>query len=127
MSHPFALWLTKQPNSELPFMVVFYGGLCLFWNALSRHLPARNLFLCGVVFGLALLICSRAIGIGLVLSVLSGSRGANLACGRASLLLVLIAGCYPVRLHSKTTPALEQADNRLRSKAFEWRKTNACR
>jgi 4-amino-4-deoxy-L-arabinose transferase-like glycosyltransferase len=70
MTYPFALWLTKQPNSELPFMVVFYGGLCLFWYALSRRLPARVYFLCGLVFGVAMLIRPIAVGIGLVLSAI---------------------------------------------------------
>ena len=70
MTYPFALWLTKQPNSELPFMVVLYGGLCLFWYALSRRLPAPVYFLCGLVFGLAMLIRPIAIGIGLVLAAI---------------------------------------------------------
>lgn len=70
MTYPFALWLTKQPNSELPFMVVLYGGLCLFWYALSQRLPARVYFLCGLVFGVAMLIRPIAIGIGLVLAVI---------------------------------------------------------
>lgn len=70
MTYPFALWLTKQPNSELPFMVVLYGGLCLFSYALLRRLPARVYFLCGLVFGLAMLIRPIALGIGLVLSAI---------------------------------------------------------
>ena len=70
MTYPFALWLTKQPNSELPFMVVFYGGLCLFWFALSRRLSARIFFLCGLIFGMAMLIRPFAIGVGLVLSAI---------------------------------------------------------
>jgi 4-amino-4-deoxy-L-arabinose transferase-like glycosyltransferase len=70
MTYPFALWLTKQPNSELPFMVVLYGGLCLFWSTLSRRLPARVYFLCGLIFGVAMLIRPIAIGIGLVLGLI---------------------------------------------------------
>lgn len=66
MTYPFALWLTKQPNSELPFMVIFYGGLCLFWYALARRLSARVYFLCGLVFGVAMLVRPIAMGIGLV-------------------------------------------------------------
>ncbi len=70
MTYPFALWLTKQPNSELPFMVVLYGGFCLFWYALSRRLPPRIYFLCGLVFGVAMLIRPIAVGIGLLLSAI---------------------------------------------------------
>jgi 4-amino-4-deoxy-L-arabinose transferase-like glycosyltransferase len=70
MTYPFALWLTKQPNSELPFMVALYGGLCLFWYAMTRRLPARAYFLCGLILGAAMLIRPTALGVGLVLSVL---------------------------------------------------------
>lgn len=70
MTYPFALWLTKQPNSELPFMVALYGGLCLFWYALTRRLPARAYFLCGLILGAAMLIRPIALGVGLVLSVI---------------------------------------------------------
>jgi 4-amino-4-deoxy-L-arabinose transferase-like glycosyltransferase len=75
MTYPFALWLTKQPNSELPFMVVFYGGLCLFWFALFRRLPPRAYLLCGLVFGFAMMIRPIAIGMGLVLSAILWSTG----------------------------------------------------
>jgi hypothetical protein len=70
MTYPFALWLTRQPNSEVPFMVVLYGGLCLFYYLLSRKTrwwPAY--FACGLIFGLAMLIRPIAIGIGVVLAV----------------------------------------------------------
>jgi 4-amino-4-deoxy-L-arabinose transferase-like glycosyltransferase len=70
MTYPFGLWLTKQPNSELPFMVVFYGGLCLFWYALSRRMSVPVYFLCGFIFGMAMLIRPIAIGIGLVLAAI---------------------------------------------------------
>ena len=39
MTYPFALWLTKQQGSEMPFLVVFYGGVYLFWRALLRRDP----------------------------------------------------------------------------------------
>jgi 4-amino-4-deoxy-L-arabinose transferase-like glycosyltransferase len=89
MTYPFALWLTKQPNSELPFMVAFYGGLCLFWYALSRRLPTRIYFLCGLVFGAAMLIRPIAIGIGLVLSVIVWFTRRELS-RRARLLMVAL-------------------------------------
>ena len=70
MTYPFGLWLTKQPNSELPFMVALYGGLCLFWYAMTRRLPARAYFLCGLILGAAMMIRPTALGVGLVLSVI---------------------------------------------------------
>lgn len=70
MTYPFALWLTKQPNSELPFMVVFYSALCLLWFTASRQKAAGLYFLCGLMFGAAMLIRPIAFGICLVLSAL---------------------------------------------------------
>ena len=71
ITYPFALWLTRQPNSEIPFMVFFYGGSLLFWYLLMRRRTAWSLyFLCGIVFGLAMLIRPIAIGVGLVLAIL---------------------------------------------------------
>ena len=70
MTYPFALWLTKQPNSEIPFMVVFYGGLALFWYALAHRKTASIYFCCGLLFGFAMLIRPIAIAIALVLSVI---------------------------------------------------------
>ncbi len=90
MTYPFALWLTKQPNSELPFMVVFYGGLCLFWLALLRRLPAWIYFLCGLVFGFAMLIRPIAIGIGFVLSVTIWLARRETSRGFRSLMIALL-------------------------------------
>ena len=70
MTYPFALWLTRQPNSEVPFMVVLYGGLCLFYCLLLRKMRSWPLyFVCGLIFGLAMLIRPIAVGIGVVLAV----------------------------------------------------------
>jgi 4-amino-4-deoxy-L-arabinose transferase-like glycosyltransferase len=70
MTYPFALWLTKQPNSEIPFMVFLYGGLLLLYYLLFRRTRWRlGYLLCGVVFGLAMLTRPIAIGIGLPLAI----------------------------------------------------------
>jgi len=93
MTYPFALWLTKQPNSELPFMVALYGGLCLLWYALSRRLPALVYFLCGLVFGAAMLIRPIAIGVGLILSVVIWFSRRELGWrGRWLLIVMLLLG-----------------------------------
>ncbi len=69
MTYPFALWLTKQPNSEIPFIVVLYAGLLLFWFGLIRRPRARAIyFVCGLLCGSAMLIRPIAIGIGVVLA-----------------------------------------------------------
>jgi len=44
MTYPFALWLTRQPNSEVPFMLFLYAGLTLFWYLVIRRPRAWALF-----------------------------------------------------------------------------------
>ena len=34
---PLALWMTKQPGSELPFLIVLLGAVILFQDALTRE------------------------------------------------------------------------------------------
>jgi 4-amino-4-deoxy-L-arabinose transferase-like glycosyltransferase len=89
ITYPFALWLTKQPNSELPFMVVFYVGLLLFWYAVARRIEAWPLYaICGFLFGLAMLIRPFAIGIGLTMAITVWLVKPHLA-KRSRLLLML--------------------------------------
>src|SRR5207253_9124552 len=72
ITYPFAQWLTGQPNSEVPFMLFLYAGLALFWYLLIRRRRAWALFfLCGSVLGIAMLIRPIAIGIALVLGVVT--------------------------------------------------------
>jgi hypothetical protein len=71
MTYPFALWLTKLPGSEIPFMVVFYGGFYLFWYAQLYKSHAWPLFFSsGMLMGLAMLIRPIAIGIGFVMGMI---------------------------------------------------------
>ena len=71
MSYPFALWLTKQPNSENLFLVVFYGGFCLFWHLLLTESRAWPLyFLVGLLTGFAMLIRPIAIGVGFLMGAI---------------------------------------------------------
>ena len=71
MTYPFALWLTKLPSSEIPFMVVFYGGFCLFWYVQLRKSHAWPLyFSSGMLMGLAMLIRPIAIGVGFVMGLI---------------------------------------------------------
>jgi 4-amino-4-deoxy-L-arabinose transferase-like glycosyltransferase len=68
-TYPFALWLTRQPNSEVPFMVVFFGALLLCWRTLTnrpRHWPSY--FVVGLLLGGAMLIRPIAIGVGFVVA-----------------------------------------------------------
>jgi 4-amino-4-deoxy-L-arabinose transferase-like glycosyltransferase len=68
MTYPFILWLTKQPNSEIPFMVAFYASLYLFWCGLKgQKYVGFLLFLAGIFAGGAMLIRGIAIGVGFLL------------------------------------------------------------
>ena len=71
MTYPGALWLTKQPNSEIPFFIVFYGAFCLVWYALiePRGGGHRRYFVAGLLVGAAALIRPIAIGVGVVFAV----------------------------------------------------------
>jgi hypothetical protein len=70
ITYPLVLWLTKQPNSELPFMVALYAAVLLFWSALERRDGvAARLFACGVAIGVAMLVRSIALGVGVLLVV----------------------------------------------------------
>jgi 4-amino-4-deoxy-L-arabinose transferase-like glycosyltransferase len=68
ITHPFILWLTKQPNSEIPFMAFLYGGYALFWFAILRkgHMWSLSFF-SGLLIGIAMLIRPIALGVGALL------------------------------------------------------------
>ena len=67
MSYPFLLWLTLQPHSETPFLVVFYASVCLFWLALRRRTRGWPVyFLLGCLLGIAMLIRPIALLLGFV-------------------------------------------------------------
>jgi hypothetical protein len=65
MTYPFYLWFIQQPNSELPYMVLVYGGLLLYSSdsAVSGRKSFLLFFCCGIMWGMAALV--RPIGIGL--------------------------------------------------------------
>ena len=69
--NPFALWLTKQPNSELPFLVLFYAAIYVFLRILPRNSGAW--FPClvsGLLLGFASLIRPIAMGAVFVLGAI---------------------------------------------------------
>ena len=69
MTYPFALWLTKQPNSEVPFMIFLYAGILFLNYLISRGVCGLGYFVCGMFFGIAMLIRPIAIGIGFPLAI----------------------------------------------------------
>lgn len=88
MTYPFALWLTKQPSSEIPFVVPFLAGFYLFWQALLRKSESWAIYFCsGLLIGFSMLIRPIAIGLGLLLALILWWAGKWLAA-RARLYLV---------------------------------------
>jgi 4-amino-4-deoxy-L-arabinose transferase-like glycosyltransferase len=73
MTYPFFLWLTKQPNSELPFIPVMYAGLYVFWWATLREAGGPRVWAlylaAGLLTGAAMLIRPAAIGLSLTLAL----------------------------------------------------------
>ncbi len=66
-TYPLSLWFTKQPNSEIPFMVFFYAALYVFWKAiLPQKRKWYSFFLVGILLGISMLIRPLVIGIGFV-------------------------------------------------------------
>ena len=57
--YPFALWITKQPNSEVPFIPLFFATLLVFWLAVLRRPRVWPLYLlAGALAGAAMLVLS---------------------------------------------------------------------
>lgn len=64
-----ALWLMKQPNNEVAFLVFFYGAFASFWAAVShKGRPLFFYFCSGFLVGIAMLIRPIALGVGLIMS-----------------------------------------------------------
>lgn len=75
MTYPFFLWLTKQPNSEVPFIPALYAGVYLFWRAALRGARGPRAWAhylgAGVLVGAAMLIRPAAIGLSAVLALIA--------------------------------------------------------
>ncbi len=72
ISYPPGLWLTKQPNSEIPFLLFLVAAAWSYWRVLHpRDHPAwLAALLTGALSGAAMLIRPIALGLPLVLGTL---------------------------------------------------------
>jgi hypothetical protein len=69
ITYPLSLWVTKQPNSELPFLVFFYAGFYLFWHSVAHKNWTFTLyFFSGALIGLSILIRPITIGAVFIMS-----------------------------------------------------------
>jgi len=91
MTYPFMLWLTKQPNSEIPFIPALYGSVGLFWWGMQRRRGQGWLiFLAGALIGAAMLIRPMALGLGALLALLLWALGDHLTQRRRLGLMALL-------------------------------------
>ena len=100
ITYPFALWLTKQPNSEIVFLVFFYGGFSLFWYALARKSQAwHRYFICGLLMGCAMLVRPIALAGGILLCVILWWTAREVAARlRLFLITMILLGNFTVVL-----------------------------
>lgn len=71
MTYPFHLWLTKQPNSEIPFFPLLYGALFLFGGMLWRGWQRPWIpLMVGALVGSAALVRPIALLVGVILMAL---------------------------------------------------------
>lgn len=103
---PVALWLTKQPNSELAFSVIVLAALLVFVRMLEDRTGADGLRLAavGALLGVATLVRPIAIGIVVPLAVVyvlarRAERGRRVALGLGTLCLVFSVVLLPWELH----------------------------
>ncbi|MGH9365053.1 MAG: hypothetical protein ACRD1B_07300, partial [Thermoanaerobaculia bacterium] len=98
-TYPLALWLAKQPNSEVPFLVPLYGSVLLFWSVArgARCLAVRAVG-CGAVAGVAMLIRPIALGLGVALAVLALALACASASSRIGTAVLVLAGNFAVVL-----------------------------
>lgn len=70
LSYLPGLWLTREPNSEVPYCVAFYACILVFCQALRQPEKRWSLFfVAGLLGGVAMLLRSAGLGIVAVLAV----------------------------------------------------------
>jgi hypothetical protein len=87
------LWLTKQPGSELPFLVFFYGSILLFLKAQFKpNLSTIPFFFSGILIGMAMLIRPIGLGLGIILAGFLLISEQNRSFGYRMVLALMLLG-----------------------------------
>ncbi|HMN61959.1 MAG TPA: glycosyltransferase family 39 protein [Anaerolinea sp.] len=90
MTYPFQLWLTKQPNSEIPFMAILFSGCAILFSASCFQICKKSPYLIsGLFIGLAILTRPIAILFPLVLVISLYFSLSNIP-GRKKVLLSIV-------------------------------------
>ena len=70
MSYPLPLWLTKQPNTELAFLMAFFGTVCIVFRILFREgFRLRLAWSAGALVGVASLMRPAALALSVPVAV----------------------------------------------------------
>ena len=91
-SYPLQLWMSKQPNSEIPFVLLLYLSLLVTWKALTAYRIWLG-FLGGVLVGFSMLVRPISIGVGVILAVLVFGPVKERLRTRTLLAASMLAGC----------------------------------
>ena len=91
--YPIVLWAARNPNTELPFSVVLYAALaCMIAGWFSPKRSVIFFLLAGILCGIAMLIRPIAIGLGVLLAVITLFGSLHTLRKKVILSLCLIAG-----------------------------------
>jgi hypothetical protein len=95
--YPCALYLTKQPNSETPFLAFLYGAVLFAWIVARRERFAVPALISGLLAGAAMLIRPAALLLGVILAAFAAfprrdSTGRSSGVRRWLFPLLILAG-----------------------------------
>ena len=103
LTYPFSLWFIKNPNTEVPFIVLFFLGLWLYLSALKKE-QIRLIFLTGLILGVAALVRPSAwlfVVLAIIIFLLTSWNKSNLRISltkRIGLVTFLIIGALVIIL-----------------------------
>jgi hypothetical protein len=106
-AYPLNLWLAKQPNSELVFLVPYYGAVYMGLRASLAREPVGRGLVAGFLSGAAMLVRPIAVGLGCTLAfslVVSARRTRRTGLAAVAVLVgsVMVALPWELWIYHKT-------------------------